>query len=64
MEELGFFPKISLSRLDKLGINYSVVEENENYTNLCTISISKQDYDEVYNIGWQGGSELLRKGEW
>lgn len=63
MEELSLFPKISLSNLDTLGINYSVVEESENYNNLCTISISKDNYDEVYKIGWQGWTELIRKGE-
>lgn len=63
MEELSLFPKISLSNLDELGISYSVVEESENYNNVCTISISKDNYDEVYKIGWQGWKELLRKGE-
>lgn len=63
MEELSLFPKTSLSKLDKLGIGYSVVEESENYNDLCTISISKENYDEVYKIGWQGWTELLRKGE-
>lgn len=63
MEELSLFPKINLVDLDKLGIDYSVVKDSESWDDLCTISVNKDNYDEVYKIGWHGWTELIRKGE-
>lgn len=60
MEVLCLYPKISLPILDELGLSYSVVSEDSNF--FCTITFKASDFEQIYDIGLKGHSNLLKGG--
>lgn len=50
MKDLSLFPKVCLPKLDEERINYSVTEDGKIF---CTVSLSEQDYEQAYQIGYK-----------
>lgn len=64
MNNIVFFPTSCLEKLDKLGINYTVNENNmsaiyDAHGAFCTVSVADEDYDKVYRIGRDEHSRML-----
>lgn len=64
MNNIVFFPTSCLEKLDKLGISYTVNENNmsavyDAHSAFCTVSVADGDYDRVYQIGRDEHSRML-----
>ncbi len=61
MNNIVFFPASCLEKLDKLGISYTVNENNvyDAHSAFCTVTVVDEDYDKVYQIGRDEHSRML-----
>ena len=64
MNNIVFFPTSCLEKLDKLGVSYTVNENNmsavyDAHSAFCTVSVADEDYDRVYRIGRDEHSRML-----
>lgn len=67
MQTIVFFPIACLKKLDRLGISYttgrtveSVVEADyDPHSSFCDITVSKEDYKRVYEIGCNEHKRML-----